>query len=282
MSGISIVVDSAADLPPDLARELEVTVVPLVVTFGDRSFEDTALSRDEFWRLADAGPAPGTSQPPVGAFYQAFARLVAAGRQVLCLTLTAHHSGTYSSAWAAAQEFGDAVRVVDSRSLSMGLGWLAMQAVRLARQGDALEQIQSQVEALRERVHVFIQLDTLENLRRGGRAARLMPFIERLARNLHLKPILNAPDGELKLLGVARSMSKGMQRMTRDVAHLGPLQALSVMHIRAPQLAEEFAALLAEVTHLPRTAIAIGEAGAALACHGGRGLVAAGAVTATA
>ncbi len=253
MASVKIVVDSASDMPPELARALEISVVSLAVTFRDRALDDTALTRDEFWRLADEGPMPGTSQPPVGAFQEVFRRLVAAGHRVVCLTLTAHHSGTFNSASTAAQDFGDDVRVFDSRSLSMGVGWLAEQAAHLAAGGHTLDEIMARLEQLREQVHLFIQLDTVENLRRGGRAARLMPFIERVVRNLHLKPILNVPGGELKLLGVARSVSKGMQRMAQEVVRLGPLQYLAVMHIRAPQVAHEFADLLAEATHLPAT-----------------------------
>ena len=279
MPSVKIVVDSASDMPSEMAETLEISVVPLAVTFGDRSFDDTALTRDEFWRLAEAGPAPGTSQPSVGAFQTAFRRLVEAGHHVICVTLTAHHSGTFNSAHTAARDFGDDVRVFDSRSLSMGVGWLAQQAAHLADEGGTLDGIMQRLEHLRDQVHLFIQLDTLENLQRGGRAARLMPFIERVVRNLRIKPILNMPDGELKLLGVARSVSKGMHRMAQEIVRLGPLQSLAVMHIRAPQAARDFADLLAEATHVPRHQIAVNEAGAVLACHGGRGVIAAIAVT---
>ncbi len=126
MSSIRIVVDNSCDISPSVAKELSITVVPLVVNFGKETYLDTELTREEFWKKASEGCHPQTSQPPVGAFIEAYKPLVEAGHEVICLTITGKHSGTYNSAWVAAQEFEGRVSVVDSLSLSWGLGWQAL------------------------------------------------------------------------------------------------------------------------------------------------------------
>ncbi|MHB0859559.1 MAG: DegV family protein [Anaerolineae bacterium] len=278
-SCIQVVTDSSADVPEKLAQELDITVVPVVVAFGEQVYQDGELSQDEFWRLA-AGPVPPTtSQPPIGAFEEAFQRLVDRGCHVLCTTLTGRHSGTYACAWSAAQRFDGWVTVVDSLSLSLGQGWQVIAAARLAKQGANVEQILECMRSIRERTHVVIQLDTLEHLRRGGRAAALVPVIDRFMRFLNLKPLLSVVQGELKLLGVARSYHKGLERIKEEVGRLGAVEFLAVMHTRRVEVAERLADELAAITHLAREHIAVGDANSILACHAGEGLIATVAVT---
>jgi len=279
LAAIRIVVDSSADIPAQLIKELDITVIPLIIIFGNQAYEDTSLSREEFWRRANEH-SPTTSQPALGAFRNAFARLVDAGHRVFCLTITGAHSGTFSTATRAAQEFGDRVTVFDSKSLSMGMGLQAIEAAKLAAQGASLEAIVQRVQSLRDRLHLLIQLETLESIRRGGRLAKLMPTIDRVVRMLNLYPILNIVDGELKLLGVARSLRKGLHRIVKQIKELGPLEHLFVMHIRAEETAHRLADLLAEATAIPRGKIFVSEAGAVLACHGGQGTIGVAAITA--
>ncbi|OGO04333.1 MAG: hypothetical protein A2Y73_03805 [Chloroflexi bacterium RBG_13_56_8] len=131
---------------------------------------------------------------------------------------------------------------------------------------------------MRKRSHLFILLDTVENLRRGGRAAKLMPVIDRFLRALQLKPIINMVDGELRLMGVARSYRKGIERIKESVDRLGPLEQLAVVHTRSPQVASELADDLARRTGIARSDIPVTETGAALSSHAGAGVVAAAGV----
>ena len=280
MERIKVVTDSCADLPEDVARGLDIKIVPVVVTIGNRTYQDGELSHDEFWRLADEGVHPTTSQPPIGAFQQAFKDLVDRGYKALCVTLTGRHSGTFNSAWSAAQAFGERVSVVDGLSLSFGQGWQVIEAAKMAARGATLNAILQRLRSIRERTHFFIQLDTIENLRRGGRASKLMPVIDRFLRALRLKPILNLIDGELKLFGVARSYRKGIERIKAEVAALGLLEHLAVIHTRRRSLAEKLADDLARLTNVARERIVVGETGAVLSCHAGKGVIAAAAVTA--
>lgn len=277
---LRIVTDSSADLPAEVVRELDITVVPLIVTIGESTYEDTALSQDAFWRLvAESEAPPRTSQPSPGSLAQAFERLVTAGYDVLCLTITGVHSGTFGVAWSVAQAYPGRVTVFDSQSLSLGLGLQVLRAAQWAREGLGLDEILARLRSLRERIHIIIQLDTVEFIRRGGRAAKLMPLIDRLVRALDLKPLLGIVGGELKLLGVARSPRKAMRRILDEIAQLGPLDFVAAMHIRCPQRAEELGNELARLTGVPRESIWVGEAGAVLAVHGGAGTLAAMGVT---
>jgi len=275
MDGIKIVTDNGADLAQDVAKELDITVIPLVVTFGETAYDDTALSRDEFWEMAERFSHPKTSQPSIGVFQRAFQRLVDQGHRVLCTTITSRHSGTYNAACAAAQAFADRVIVFDSRSLSIGQGFQAIRAARMALQGVSMDRILETLSSLRDRTRVLIELDTLEFVRRGGRVDKLMPAIDRIARVLRVKPLLTVVDGELKLLGVARSYKKGLKRIKEDILRLGPLETLGVIHIRCQELGTQMADDLAKLTGISRDQIVLREAGTALSCQGGRGVVAA-------
>ena len=275
MERIKVVTDSAADIPTDIAQALGITIIPLLVIFGQQSYDDLSLSREEFWRLAREVGAPKTSQPAPGIFRQVFQRWVDEGYRVLCLTLTGRHSGTFSTAWSTAQAFGGRVTVVDSQSLSWGLGWQAIEAAKMALQGATMERILEALRSLRERMHLVIQLDTVEYLRRGGRASRIMPAIDRLVQALQIKPLVTFVEGELRLLGVARSYQKGVQRIREEIVRLCPLERVAVMHTRREALARQLADELSRFTHIAREQIFVGEPGAMLSCHAGEGVIAA-------
>jgi len=275
MSNTRIVVDNSCDIPPAMAKELDITLVPLVVNFGKETYLDTELTRDEFWKNAEEICHPKTSQPPVGAFIEAYQPLVEAGHEVICLTITGKHSGTYNSAWAAAQEFEGRVTVVDSLSLSWGLGWQALAAREAAESGRSVPEIVDILDEMRERSHVVILLDTIEYLERGGRASRLMPIIKRAVGFFKVKPLLTVVEGELKLLSVARSYRRGLERLSAEITGLRPLEKLAVIHIRRPQLAEQLADELSERLAYLRDEVVLVETGTVLSCQGGPGVTAA-------
>jgi DegV family protein with EDD domain len=270
---VRIVTDSSCDLPRRLVEWLKISVVSLVVRFGAEVYEDTALSVEEFWRKAASLCHPQTSQPSVGAFEEAFERLVAQGKQVLCLTITGKHSGTFNAARLAAQRFGENVRVFDSLSLSLGLGVQVLEAAQAAGAGRSMQEILALLEDLRGRMRLAILLDTLENLRLGGRADGFIGIAERMTRTLDIKTIINVVDGQLRLLGAARSFKGGLRRLRDMIESLGPLEHLAVVHTRGQALADELADRLAERTGFPRERIWVRETGAALGTHGGRGVI---------
>jgi DegV family protein with EDD domain len=277
---VRIVTDSSCDLPRRLMERFKIAVVPLVVRFGAEVYDDGKLSADEFWQKATGQNKPQTSQPPVWAFEDLFERLVAQGRQVLCLTVTSKHSGTFNSALLAAQRFGDKVNVFDSLSCSLGHGIQVLAAAQAAWEGRTMPEILERLENLRERVRMTIVLDTLENLRRGGRADGFIPIVDRMTRVLNIKPVINMVDGQLRLLGPARSFQGGLRRVLNLVEEMGSLEYLAVVHTRSQEKAEEMANWLAERLGFPRERIWVRETGAVLASHAGKGVVGVLAVTA--
>jgi len=256
---------------------LGIIVVPLIVTFGNETYLDGELDVETFWRKTEM-VHPHTSQPPVGVFDKAFASLVDEGSDVICITVTSKHSGTFNSAWTAAQRFGGKVAVFDSESLSWGETFLAQAAGEAARAGKSLGEILTLLEDLRNRLRIFILLDTIEFLEKGGRAAKFISIVKQVVRFFNIKLLLTMKEGELKLLGTANSFSRGLLRMEREIQALGPLERRAVMHIRCRETAERFARSLAAKITPPLPEVPSVETGAVLSCHGGPGVVAAGAV----
>ncbi|MGD2147422.1 MAG: DegV family protein [Anaerolineae bacterium] len=270
---IGVVTDSSCDLPREVTERHGIHVVPLIVHFGDQTFHDGELPAEAYWAKASGPDQPRTSQPPVGVFEEHFERLVAGGRRALCLTLTGAHSGTFNTARLAAQRFGEAVRVFDSQSLSLGLGLQVLVAAQAAEAGRSMQEILSQLEDLRSRLHLTIVLDTLESLRQGGRADAFIAMAERMTQMLNIKAIVNFVEGRVQLLAAARSFRAGLKRILNLVDQLGPLEHLAVVHARRLDRAEQMADWLAEQTGFARERIWLRETGAVLASHAGAGAV---------
>ncbi len=270
---IRVVTDSGCDLPQRLVERFKIAVVPLIVRFGTEVYQDGELSVGEFWEKGAGPHHPQTSQPSAGAFEEVFERLVAQGKQVLCLTLTGKHSGTFNSACLAAQRFGEAVKVFDSLSLSLGLGIQTLAAAQAAQAGRSMQEVLALLKDMRARIRVLLVFDTLENLRRGGRADGFIAVADRMTRALNIKPVINIVDGQLRLLGAARSFQRGLRRILSLVERLGPLEHLAVVHTRRLETAQEMAGRLAERTGFPRERIWVEETGPALASHAGTGVI---------
>lgn len=270
---VRIVTDSSCDLPRRVVERFKIVVAPLTVHFGSAVYEDGELSAEEFWQKAAGPHHPRTSQPSVGKFEQRFEGLVAQGKQVLCLTITSKHSGTFNAAHLAAQRFGQAVEVFDSLSLSLGLGLQALAAAQAAQAGRSMQEILALLEDMQARMRFTIVLDTLENLRRGGRADAFIAVVDRMARALNIKAVINVVEGQLRLLGAARSFQGGLNRVLALVEQLGPVEQLAVIHTRRQEMAEEVADRLAEHIGFLREHIWVRETGTVLSAHGGTGLI---------
>jgi DegV family protein with EDD domain len=274
MTQISVVTDNSADIPPDVAARYGITVVPLIVRFGDETFSDVDLAPGEFWRRAAQAP-PHTSGASLGEFLSAFQRLVAEGSHVLCLTLTGRHSTVFGAAWSAAREFGDRVTVFDSQSISWGLGWQAIAAAEAAAKGLPLEQIIEAAKDVRGRMSIQLVLDTLSFVRRGGRADHFITVIDKAARTLSIKPTLTFVGGEMKLANLSRTWERGVRRLMTEIGQRTPLDGLAIGHTMRQEKAEEVADEIAAETGFPRQDIRIFEPGVAVASHSGPGLMAA-------
>jgi DegV family protein with EDD domain len=279
-SDIAIVTDSSCDLSAEALRTHEISVVPQIVRFGAEVFRDGDLPVDRFWtKVGQSASPPQTSQPSVGSFQETFGRLLDAKEQVLCLALAAQYSGTYSAACTAAQSYPGRVIVIDSQSLSLGQGYQALVASRAAQDGAAMQEIVQRLRGVQARTRLFIGLDTIDFVARGGRLAHLVPIVRRLARAVRIRPLLEMSAGEIHLMGVARSRSKLVQRIRDEVARNHPLEMLLVAHTRLAEGATSLAEELARIADLSPEQILVAEAGPTLACHAGPGMIASGIVS---
>jgi DegV family protein with EDD domain len=270
MSSVRIVADSGCDLPASLVDQYEITIVPVFVRFGEEMIPSDELTTDDFWERARSSPqGPGTSSPAPGTFYKVFQRLVNAGHDVVCLTLPGKHSGTYNAAWLAAQDFGDRVRVVDTGSFSLGMGLQVLVAAKEAVAGRSAELIEKTVEGVREKTSVIFVLDTLEWVRRGGRLDRIIPIVDKVARTLKVKPVLEMNNGEFKLVAIARSTKSALERLENEVRERLPVQSLAAVYTRGCEAAADLADRVAALSGLRVAEVITAEAGAAFAAHAG-------------
>lgn len=251
----------------ELVAEWDITVVPCLVHFGRETFrEGVDLSRAEFYqRLVTAPELPTTATPGPGVFSAVYRQLAAETEQIISIHLFSTLSGVYNAARLGAEEIKEAeIRVIDSSTVTMGLGWLAVMAAQAARAGQSLNEIVRLVEAAKPRVRVFALLDTLEYLHRGGRMNRLVAVLGAL---LNVKPMLTVEGGDVLPLGRVRSRRKAVARLASLVEELGPLAELAVLHSRALQTAGAFADRLS--AYFPRQRMVIAEVGPVLGTHVG-------------
>lgn len=269
---VRIVTDSTADLPHELAHNLGISIVPLNVIFGHEQFADGVdLTGPEFYaKLERIKGLPTTAQPAPGLFVNLYELLTSDGSNVLSIHLSSELSGVVNSAKLAADSLGllepandgPHVCVVDSRALSMCLGWMAIYAARAARAGKSLDEIQTMVQDMIPRVHIFGAFDTLEMLQRGGRIGMAQAFLGNM---LAMKPIIGLKDGRAEPMERVRTKGKALQRIADIVAAQGPLDALCVVHGYDEEDAAKLVDMLAPI--YPREQILISHIGAVLGTH---------------
>lgn len=278
---VTIVTDTGCDLPPALVQQYDIHLVPLVLRFGERDVSDSPETRAELWQRVEAGLPCETSGPPVGPYLAAFAPLVQAGHEIVCITLTGAHSVTYSSALLAAQEFPGQVTVIDGCSISLGYGMQVLEAARLAASGAGRDAVAAAVRSYQQRLTLRFFLESLDQVKRGGRLDGLMPVLSRLGAALNIRAVLTVNDeGRISLVGPARGRRGAIKRLAQDIAATGPVERLAVAHSRALDEAEALADELAQALQFPRAEVLMVEIGSVLVAHAGQGLLGAGSIRA--
>jgi DegV family protein with EDD domain len=274
---IGIVTDSACDLPDDVIRRLGVEIVPLSIRFGDEEFVDREeLSTAEFWRRCKASPTlPSTAAPSPGRFEQAYRRLADHGSDhIVAITLSGALSATFQSAELAAKSVasdGITVRVVDSRTVSLGTGTIVLacaeQAATLSADAAGLDSIVATATDLVGRTRVFGALDTMENLKKGGRVGNAKAL---LATALSIKPIIAVEDGVVEQFGRQRTRSKALKFLVDKVAAAsGAMEHLAVLHADCDDV-DEF---VAQLRPLYPGEIVVGQIGPVVGAHAGLGTI---------
>lgn len=220
MSKVALVVDSTSYIPRDIREKLPITVVPQVVIWEGVSYEDdVTITTDQFYtRLRTAKVMPSTSQVSVVNMHKAFGTLLEQGYEVLGMFVSSKLSGTYQSAVLGREQLTsgkEKVQIMDSETTAMALGFQVLSAARAAQDGASMADCQALATKAKEHTGVFLTVETLEFLHRGGRIGGAQRF---LGTALNLKPILTVQDGRVEPVERVRTRGKALDRVVEVVA----------------------------------------------------------------
>ena len=269
---VQIISDTASDLPPEIAERLGISLVPLHVRFGEKEYIDREeLSTKEFWRLCATGDAlPETSAPAPGAFHTAFESAAASGASgALCITLSSRLSATFEAASRAAKEAppGFPVEVVDSRSVALGEGLVVVASAEAVAGGADVREARLAAESTKRRLSVYGAIDTLDNLKRGGRIGGAAAAFGTL---LSIKPVIELRDGVVEQESRQRTRAKSLRYLADKVRAAGPLERLAIMGAEAADF-DQFVELIADVS--PEKPRILGDIGPTVGTHAGPGAI---------
>ena len=267
---VRIVTDSTCDLPAHVVERLGITVVPLTVFFGEEALLDgVEIDSQTFYeRLRGPGPLPRSSQPSVDLFQEAYERLSADGSEIVSIHLSSKLSGTLNAASVAREVVKDSAHVdlIDSYQVSLGLGLIVMEAALAAQAGKSLAEVVSATRRAMDRTGVFLVVDTLEFLRRGGRIGRASSLVGSL---LSIKPILHVEDGEVAPIERVRTRAKAIERIFQLASERPRSKTLFVAYAGDSAQAKMLIERLRPA--LPHTEILIAEFGPVVGVHTGPG-----------
>ncbi|NHN56082.1 DegV family protein [Calidifontibacter sp. DB0510] len=273
---VAIVTDSSASLPAQLVGSHRVAIVPLHVAIDGTSYDEGVdVTADEVARALRDGGAVTTSRPSPGAFLQVYEELAARGeREIVSVHLSAQMSATLSSAEIAAEQSPARVRVVDSGTVGMAMGYAVLTAVEAAEAGADLSSVAQVAADTAAASRTFVYVDTLEYLRKGGRVGKASAFF---GSALAIKPLLQVSGGHIEPLERVRTSTRAMSRLVAlTVEAAAACDAgvdLAVQHLAARDRAEQLAERLAgEVDQARRVHLV--ELGAAVGAHAGPGTIA--------
>ena len=236
---VKIVADSACDVPEDLARELDITIVPVYINVGEQSFlEGVEISREEFYYNLPTYPVyPTTAAPAIGSFTAVYNDLAAAGAtEILSIHIAADISATYNAARLGAEASDAQVTVFDSEQITMGSGLLVLAAAEAAAAGKTVAEIVAMLQARVPRTRVFGMIDSLDSLRRSGRVNWAQFGLGTL---LQIKPVMMIHQGDISVIARIRTRKKALNQTIEMVQQLGPFERLAFIHVNAPEAAAE-------------------------------------------
>lgn len=270
MGLVKIVTDSTASIPRELCQALGITVIPIPIQFGATTFTDGVDPAELFYQyLIDSPVSPTTSTPSPGVFMEAYQRLLAEGAEVVSIHVMGSKSSLLETARLGANLLEtDRVHVVDSGSVSLGLGLLAILGARMAAAGQSAAEIVAALQAATQQVDLFVAIREMTQLRKSGRVSLGAAL---LASAFSIKPILSIRQSVIDVVDKVRSWPKALDRITELAQERvdGAKVTLAVVHTNARADAE---ALLNQIKEqFAAVEVLIAEAGAGLAAHAGAG-----------
>lgn len=267
---IKVVTDSASDIPPEIAKELGITVVPVYIYFGDKAYKDGVdIGPDELYKRLVEGPIyPTTTQPMPTDFAKTYSELSKDADVIVSIHLPTKVSGTYNAALQGMEIVKSKceVHVVESFSVSVGLGIIATAAARVVKTGGNLAEVLEETKKAMSQTQIRALLDTLHYLLKGGRITKTKALVGTL---LNVKPILTMREGEMVQVGMARSYAKGIERLFEFIKSYPNLQEVAIAHSTVPEEATALKKRIASIIDEER--IQMSRIGAGLGVHGGPG-----------
>ena len=273
---IAIISDTDTSLPKSSLDEFGIRQASITIHFGEEILKANLDITDEqlIERVKQEGKLPTTAAPSPGDFAEIYQEAFDGGAdEIICLTVSGDVSATYQAALAAKELHpGKEITVVDTKSVSLGQGFMVLKAAEMARDGKGRMEILAAIEDVRDRTHLFAALDTMKYLAMSGRVGNLTA---EMANVFNIKPILTIKDGKLDLLEKARTRKKAWSRVLElAVSGLGSgeLENIFIFHVAAEQEAREFEKLLRETIPCPEV-IPLAEFTPGLSVHAGAGMV---------
>ena len=271
--GVRVITDSGSDITQEEAKLLGITVIPVYLRFGDEIYRDGVdITCDEFYhKLATSPVHPSTAAPSPGDFAEAYEQAAQEADEIVSIHITRRHSATYDAALvgketAERKNKGCKIEVVDSKGVTMWQGLVAIAAAKAAEAGGNLQQVLAETHQAIKQLHALALLDTLKYAVKGGRLGKSVLKVESL---LHVKPFITLRDGQVRPAGIARTRSKGIERLREFLKSALHVQDLAIIHSTTPDEARSLAdyARLLFPNIMPRVA----RLGPALGVHGGPG-----------
>jgi DegV family protein with EDD domain len=267
---IKIVTDSGSDLPLEVTKKLGITIVPVYIYFGDKAYKDGVdIGPDELYKRLVEGPIyPTTTQPMPADFAKVYSELSKDADAIVSIHLPTKVSGTYNAALQGIEAAKPKceVHVLDSFSVSVGLGIVATAAARKAKAGGSLAEVLEETKKAISQTQIRALLDTLQYLLKGGRITKTKALVGTL---LKVKPILTMREGEMIQAGMARSYAKGIDQLFEFVKSHTNLQEVAISHTTVPEEAAALKKRIASIIGEER--IQMSRVGAGLGVHGGPG-----------
>jgi DegV family protein with EDD domain len=267
---VKIVTDSGSDLPEHLIKSFNISIVPLYIYFGEKVYKDGIdITTDELYRRLIEDPVhPTTTQPLPVDFVNIYQELSKETDEIVSIHLSHKVSGTMNSAIQAKNMLKERVRVeiVDSLSISTGLGLVTVAAAGVAQAGGTIKQVAEAANNVVKNIKLFGVLDTLKYLLAGGRITKTKALIGSL---LNVKPILTMTKGEIVQYGMVRSFKKGIEKLAEMVKKSGKVEEVAIVHSTIPDKAMELKKMINHI--VPDDKIVMSRLGAALGVHGGPG-----------
>ena len=275
---IRIVTDSTADIPKEIAAELNIEVVPLNVHFGPDTFKDGIdLTTDAFFNKLVEGPDfPSTSQPSVGEFVEVYESIFEEGDEIVSIHISSKLSGTSNSAQLAAEQLKDngKIAIVDTLQASLTVGLTAIAAAKAVLAGSTFQEIVDTANSTSNRAELFALLDTLEYLEKGGRIGKARALLGGL---LKIKPLITITEGEVGEFGKVRSRQAGIQKLHDACVEAGKIESLVVAYSTEEDDALELASRLTHVLPEGETPL-VARVGPVIGAHAGPRVIALGMV----